>query len=68
MIDLFRLLDLNFIELLSKSRLENKFILYIIYYFARFFVIFSSKIVNVSDVIRALNIMFIFYCKSKVIY
>ena len=68
MIDSFRLLNLDFIELLSNSYLESKFILYIICYFARFLIIFLSKIINISDVIRALNIIFIFYYKSKAIY
>ena len=64
----FRLLGVDFIGPLPTSRRGNRFILHIICYFSRFSATFPSKAANASDVIPALEKLFVLYAKPKAIY
>ena len=52
---------MNFIESLSAIKVENIYILNMIYYFSRFNILFVIKIINVEDMIRYLKFAFMMY-------
>jgi hypothetical protein len=65
----FQLLRFDFIDSLSMSiDTDDFYIFHVIDYFSRFFIIFSSKTANASDVLSALQRIFTLYVTSKVIY
>ena len=64
----FRLLGIDFIGPLQRSRLGNCFILHIMCYFSRFSVTFPSVTANATDVIPALRQCFSLYAKPKAVY
>lgn len=64
----FRLLGIDFIGPLRRSRLGSLFILYLMDYFCRFSITFPSKTANATDVIPALKQAFTLYAKPKAVY
>jgi hypothetical protein len=65
----FQLLSFDFIDLLSKiSDSRDLYIFHVIDYFSRFFITFSFKTVNASDVLSALERVFILYAISTTVY
>jgi hypothetical protein len=65
----FQLLRFDFIDSLSISvETEDFYIFHVIDYFSRFFITFSFKIANVSNVLSALQRIFTLYATFKVIY
>ena len=64
----FRLLGVDFIGPLQRSRLGNSYILHIMDYFSRFSMTFPSATANATDVIPALEQVFSLYTKPKAVY
>ena len=64
----FRLLGIDFIGPLQRSRLGNSYILHVMDYFSRFSITFPSATANTTDVIPALEQVFSLYAKPKAIY
>lgn len=64
----FKLLGIDFIGPLPRSRLGNTYILHLICYFARFSITSPSASANATDVIPALERAFTSYAKPKAVY
>ena len=64
----FQLVDMNFIDALSKISKKNSFVFHFMNYFSRFFVTIFISIANVENVILALEYVFNAYQKSVKIY
>jgi len=55
----FQLLDMNFINLLTETKADNKYIFNIICYFNKKIVSFATFLINASDVVEFLRKIFI---------
>ncbi len=64
----FQLLNMNFIDSLTATKTENKYIFNVMCYFSKKVVSFATFSVNASDVIESLEKIFIWFRKSYVIY
>ena len=61
-------MEINFIDSLSTTSIEKRYILNLEYYISRFYISFACEFYNISDIIRYLNIFFIIYRKFYVFY
>ncbi len=64
----FQLLDMNFIDSLTATKTENKYIFNVICYFSKKVVSFATFSVNASDVIESLKKIFTWFWRSYIIY
>ncbi len=64
----FQFLNMNFINSLIETKADNKYIFNMICYFNKKIIFFATSSINASDVVEFLRKIFIWFCKSYVIY
>ena len=64
----FQLLNMNFIDLLTETKANNKYIFNVICYFSKKIVSFATFLINAFNVVESLRKIFIWFQRFYVIY